>query len=388
MRPTIVGSLLFLTLIVTACAEESTPTSTDILGRSTQAALSTASYAANYASGYIECVVNIRVDVPSTTCVSARRESSAVQQALITQQCTIVCVEPLAPGYNPKSGHWVVQFRLRTRTYQAFGTLDGRTPSAWKTSLVMADVPRATIGAGTILVKLPTARISAHPSLPRNMPYLTYPGILFQGQPSEFKSFGLHVPAGIRQFVLRLAVVADVQPLIKITEVMPGMRVGKMNAGAFVELENVGSAAISNTTLLVVDSIPERKTSIVASMRITDDWQPRERRIVAAADLRSVLFTSIYGQFPSQHIFDNRYTHRVRVMAGGRYGKLLDDLWINPATVAIGGTAYERAYRDMGGSTTKLYYPAWTSATEIIPTRCSGAATCPILKGTPAKSPI
>lgn len=386
MRSAFVGHVLLIALITAACGRHDAPTFVDT--GNIQENATEPRYSANYASGYIECVVNIRGDLPSTRCGSALSGSSGASAALITQQCTLTCVEPLPPTYNARNGLWIVQFRLRHRSYQPLGTLDGRTPSAWKTSLVMADVPRATIGAGTILVKSPTARISAHPKLPRSMPYLTYPGILFQGQPSDFRSFGLHIPAGIRQFVLRVAIVADVQPLLKITEVMPGVRVGKTSAGAFVELENVGSAAISNTTLLVVDSIPERKTVVIASMRIADDWEPRERRIVASSDLRSVLFTPIYGQFPSQHVFDNRYTHRIRVMSGGRYGKLLDDLWINPATVALGGTAFERAYRDMGGSSTKLYHPAWTPATEIIPTRCAGAATCPILKGTPAKSPI
>lgn len=388
MRTTFVGLVLLLTFGVAACEQHDTPTLSDALAANAQPDLSAPRFAANYASAHIECVVTIRSDLPSTRCGSATRISSDVRATVIAQQCTIVCVEPLPPTYDARNGWWVVQFRLRNRSYQPLGTLDGRTPSAWKTSLVMVDVPRATIGAGTIEVRSPTARISAHASLPRSMPYLTYPGILPQGQPSEFRSFGLRIPSGIRQFTLRMVIVADLLPLVKITEVMPGMRVGEMYAGAYVELENVGSAAISTMTLLVVDSIPERKSAVVASMPISDDWQPRERRIVAAADLRSVLFTPVYGQFPSRHVFDNTYTNRIRVMSGGRYGKVLDDVWINPRTVALAGRAFERAYRDMGGTSSKVYDPAWTPATDLVPTRCAGALTCPVLRGTPGKSPL
>lgn len=389
MRHTLVG-LLLLTVSSGACALDDSPTLSDARTGGVSLVSSPSLVAAgSYAGPLIECRFAIRSGLPSTGCASVLQPGATPRATVFPQQCQIVCVQALSPTYDPKSGLWVVQFRLTDQSYQPLGTLDGRTPSSWKTSIVMVDVPRATIGAGTIEVRSPTARISAHPSLPRSMPYLTYPGIHPQGQPSDFHSFGLVIPGGIREFVLRVVVVADLMPLVKLTEAMPGVRTGTtVSTGAYLELENVGSAPIGGTTLVVVDSVTERKTVVLANMPITDDWQPRERRVVASTDLRPVLVAPVYGVFPTKHVFDDAVSHRIRVMTGGRYGRVADDLWINARTIALGGTAFERAYSDMGGSSTKLYDPAWKSATERVPTRCAGAAGCPILKGTPGKSPI
>jgi hypothetical protein len=273
--------------------------------------------------------------------------------------------------------------RVRSAGRQALGTADGLTASNRGTALVLLETPRSVAGVGTIRVGDPKYAISAHPALPPNTLYSRFDGIIPSGKFTAWRRWIFGVPQSVRRFSFRVAVVTDVEPLVKITEVMPGLRTqGVVRAGAMVELQNVGAAPISYTTLMLLDSLGAGQPTRVAGVpvAITDEWRPGERRIVGGLDLQRVLVAPLAGWFAERHIFDSAWQHRLRVVAGGRSGRVLDEVIILQNTFAAGGVAWERSSGAMALSSTKIQYPAWTDVKVLAPTRCAGQAGCPVLK--------
>jgi hypothetical protein len=388
MRISLCMKLLFATALATACGRQDSPTTVNPPVQVTQPTTSGPRFSGGYVSTYIECVVTVWTTGPMANCGSGSQPyySDGPRSSLITQQCVVACVEPLAPTYDASHGWWAVKLRVHNKSSQAFGTFDGVTPSSWKTSVVLVEPPRSVSGLGVVSVVGPTARISAHPSLPPNTLYRTYPGIIQPYGASDYLPWTFNVPRSVTRFAFRVAVVADVEPRIKISELMPGLKSATASAGMILEMDNVGTASIGvRTTLVIVDSIRETHSVVVATMRMTDEWQPRERRIVASADHRSVLFTPIYGLFPTQYRIDNTKSHRIRVRVGSRTGKVLDELWVDP-NFRLAGSGFERTYSDYSNTVTKFYYPAWVSVTTPVSTRCAGSLTCPVLTGSPGKA--
>lgn len=390
MRTPIPG-LVLLTALAVACAPADSPTLPGLPRAEVQAAAPV--YSGAYVTTFIECVVSVWVPTPSTTCRSASQpyRSTNISAALVTQQCSVACLDATTPVYNQKGGWFAVDLRIRTGSSQALGTADGVTAASRGTALVLLETPRSLAGVGTIGVLDPKHRISAHPSLPRDALYSFFGGIIRPGQSTAWRPWLFRVPQSVQRFAFRVAIVTDVEPRVRITEVLPGLRNADASiaAGAMVELQNVGVAPISNTTLLVLDSLSvgPARAPVVAGVPvgILDEWRPGERRVVAAQDLARVLLPSLAGWFPSRYIFDSAWQHNLRVVSGGRGGRVLDEVVIVQRTFAASGVAWERSSREMGVSSTKIMYPAWTGVTTVAPTRCAGEAGCPVFKATPGR---
>lgn len=386
MRLTSLGLFAFFTALA-ACGKDAptvsgAPSAVDSRGPDLR-------YSAGYVGNFIECVVTVRNSSPSTDCTSSSQSlaSRAARGAVFTQQEDIVNLEAREPTYDAKHGWFKVQVRVHNHSYYSIGTVDGTNPSSWKTSVVLLEPPRVLVGSGTASVAAPTLRVSAHPSLPRNTLYRSYPGITRGYQKTDWGDWDFKLSSGVRQFVFRVVIVADMEALVKISEVNPGLRgptSSSPSAGVILEMDNVGSAAITNTTLFIVDSIVGSRSVVYAKMPITDDWPKRGRRIVASADLRSVLFTPIYGLFPSKYVFDNTKSHRIRVRVGSLKGRVLDELQIDANTIRLAGFGFEREYRDYQYTVTRLN-DAWHASTTQVRTQCAGAPTCPVLTGSPGE---
>jgi hypothetical protein len=389
MRAPLWVKLLCIGAVVAACGRTDAPTSANPATQEVlQATDAGPRYTGGYVTTFIECVVTV-TSARSTFCGSSSQPyyNGAVRGSLMTQQCAVACLEPLAPTYDAAHGWWAVQLRVRNASSQALGTFDGVTPSSWKTSVVLVEPPRSLAGLGAISVVGPTTRISADPRLPQNTLYSAYPAIIQPYGTSDFRTWTFQVPKSVTRFAFRVVVVADIEPRIKISEVMPGSLSATAPAGMYLEMDNVGTAPIAGTTLVVVDSILETRSTVVASVPIavTDEWPSRERRIVAAADLAAVLFPRVYSSFPLRYKIAEGRTHRIRVRVGSRTGKVLDELWMDP-TFRVAGIGFERAYLDYSNTVTKLYYPAWAGSTDTVRTRCAGSSTCPVLTGSPGKA--
>lgn len=386
MHRTVVG-LLLLAVHLAACAPQDSPVLPERTAEEVQFAAGP-SYAGAYVTSFIECTADVWTGVPATTCRSASQPylAGGAHAALITQQCSVACVDALPPVYE--GGAWVVNVRVRNAGRQALGTADGLSASGRGTALVLLETPRSVAGIGTIRVADPRHGITAHPALPPNTLYSRFDGIIPSGKFTAWRRWIFGVPQSVRRFSFRVAVVTDVEPLVKITEVLPGLRTqGVVRAGAMVELQNVGAAPISNTTLLVLDSLGGGQPTRVAGVpvAVTDEWRPGERRIVGALDLQRILVTPLAGWFPERHIFDSAWQHRLRVVAGGRAGRVLDEVIILQNTFAASGVAWERSASAMAVSSTKIQYPAWTDVKVAAATRCAGQAGCPVLKASPGR---
>lgn len=379
MRTTLV-SLVVLTTLVAACGPHDSPVLADASAAQTQSAPA----AAGYVSHVIECTVDLRYR--TTRCQTASASPSAstgARAAILVRQCEVVCVEAGVPVYNSSRGWWMVDVGLRNVSRQQMGTADGVRPAGFKTSLILLDRPHAVVGTGTISVGLPNTRISAH-GLPRNTLYSSFAGILRPGERTPPRQWGFRVPPGVTRFAYRVVVVSHVEPRILIMEVMPGQRTpqGTVTAGAMVELRNVGWASVTSPTLVLVDSVVGGRTTAV-SVPVPGEWLPGERRIVAAADLERVLVPALAGRFPARHLFNNTQQHRLRLMSGGRAGRLLSEAVLVENTVALGGGSFERSWMETEVTSTRILYPDWTSVPTLAPTRCAGQPGCPVLRGTP-----
>ena len=385
------AGLLLVTLVAAACGRQDSPTAAPAPAQAAQPAPAEPRLSGGYVTTFIECVVTVWT-TPMANCGSGSQPYlSRARGSLMTQQCDVACVEAATPTYDAAHGWWAVKLRVRNSSSQAFGSFDGVTASSWKTSVVLVEPPRSLAGLGAISVVGPTTRISAHPSLPANTLYGSYPGILQPYGVSDYRPWTFLVPRSVTRFAFRVVVVADVEPRIKISELMPGLKLGVQSstarAGLILEMDNVGRAPIARTTLFVVDSIVETHSVVVATMAVptSDEWPTRQRRIVASQDLQSVLFTRIHGFFPQYYMIDGTKTHRIRVRVGSRTGKVLDELWVNPG-LAQRGIGEERTYSDYSYMPTKLYFPAWVGVTTPVPTRCAGLAGCPVLTGSPGRA--
>lgn len=380
----------FVLLIVSAaaCSPHDVPVLPDRTPEEIQLSSTGPSYAGAYVTSFIECTVDVWTGAPATACRSASQPNLGVdvRAALITQQCNLVCVDALPPVYE--GGAFVVNVRVRNAGKQAIGTADGLTVSGRGTALVLLETPRSVAGLGTIRVADPKHTITAHPALPPNTLYSRFDGIIPPNKFTAWRRWIFGVPQTVRRFSFRVAVITDVEPLVKITEVLPGLRTqGVVRAGAMVELQNVGAAPISNTTLLVLDSLGVGQPTRVAGVQVavTDEWRPGERRIVGASDLQRILVAPLAGWFPERHIFDSAWQHRLRVVAGGRGGRVLDEVVILQNTFAASGVAWERSAGAMAVASSKIQYPAWTDVKTVAPTRCAGQTGCPVLKASPAR---
>ncbi|HZG41611.1 MAG TPA: hypothetical protein VEY93_01530 [Longimicrobium sp.] len=387
MRKAFLGFVL-LVVHAAACAPHDSPVLPDRTPEEIQLSSTGPSYAGAYVTSFIECTVDVWTGAPATACRSASQPylGVGVHAALITQQCNVVCVDALPPAYE--GGAIVVNVRVRNAGRQAIGTADGLTASGRGTALVLLETPRSVAGLGAIRVADPKHTITAHPALPPNTLYSRFDGIIPPSKFTAWRRWIFGVPQTVRRFSFRVAVITDVEPLVKITEVLPGLRTqGVVRAGAMVELQNVGAAPISNTTLLVLDSLGAGQPTRVAGVpvAVTDEWHPGERRIVGASDLQRILVAPLAGWFPERYVFEYGWQHRLRVVVGSRGGRVLDEVIIPQNTFAASGVAWERSAKAMAEASTKIQYPAWTGVTTVAPTRCAGQTGCPVLKASPAR---
>ncbi|HET6765503.1 MAG TPA: hypothetical protein VFH27_17575 [Longimicrobiaceae bacterium] len=252
----------------------------------------------------------------------------------------LIRVERQAVAYDAARGEF--SFNLRAVNWaraQAIGTFDGTTPDSRGISVVVVSGPLVTRGAGTIR-PLDAKVGSLAPYLPRNTAYYRYAEVVRPSGSTAWQRWRFAVPATVSTFRFELAIFTEVQPMVRISEVMPGLinNAGRLPAGGYFEVANVGQFDINDDVpggaiWVLQDSAFTGKVG-ASRLYVHGPWKPGERRLVGDGRYAKTLLVPLDGAFGEGYWPSYQWGHAFKVRSGN--GIVLDRL-----TMAIPRSRYD-----------------------------------------------
>jgi hypothetical protein len=163
---------------------------------------------------------------------------------------------------NVTAVNGIFQFEVTVQNLlpEAMGTPDGVTPDTAGINVFFFGDPVVTAGTGTVTV---ANEDGSHEYMGPDQPYFRYNQVLVKDQVSAPRTWQLAYAPGVQTFTFRVLVVAELQPLLVINEVLANPKSNGLPAGVpavadpageWFEVYNAGRFAVEMVGMLVADS--------------------------------------------------------------------------------------------------------------------------------------